>query len=267
MISALTIAGSDSGGGAGIQADLKTFEAHGVFGTSVLTALTAQNTLGVQGVMGVPASFVKAQLDSVISDFHIGAVKTGMLYSEENILAVASFLRILNIPLVVDPVMVASSGDDLLEPDAKKALLENLIPQATLVTPNTHEAQILAEIPIRNIPEMEETARIIQQKYPNTAVLIKGGHLNNLRSMDYLLETDGSASWFTTEFIDTPNTHGTGCTLSAAITANLATGNSLKDSVEKAKIFITEAIRHSWAHLGKGNGTLRHNFRHLIHEK
>jgi hydroxymethylpyrimidine/phosphomethylpyrimidine kinase len=258
MKSALTIAGSDSGGGAGIQADLKTFEAHGVFGTTVITALTAQNTQGVQGVWPVPAHFVQDQLLSILSDFTIGAAKTGMLHNAEVIEVVAEALHSRPFPLVVDPVMVSTSGHRLLEKSAEEALDKVLLPLASLVTPNLEEAALLAQCgPISSRSGMEETALRLSHRW-GVAVLIKGGHFQGTVAADCLALADGQIHWFSEPFVDTPNTHGTGCTLSAAITARLAQGESLPMAVGIAKKYVTAAIRHSWAHLGKGKGTLKH---------
>lgn len=258
MKSALTIAGSDSGGGAGIQADLKTFEAHGVFGTSVITALTAQNTVRVSGVFPVPADFVIAQMDAVLSDFTIGAAKTGMLHNAEIISAISVRLSGTQIPLVVDPVMVASSGDRLLETDAETALREQLLPMAALITPNLAEGAILSgRTAIQTRQEMEEAARKMARTY-GTSVLQKGGHLEGTQASDFLITAEGEELWLHAPFIATQNTHGTGCTLSAAITAQLALGKDVVSAVKIAKQYVHAAIRHSWAHLGHGKGTLKH---------
>lgn len=252
---ALTIAGSDSGGGAGIQADLKTFTAFGVFGMSVLTAITAQNSLGVQGVENLPPEFVARQLDSVLADFGTDAAKCGMLSTAGIIHAVAAKLREHRLEkLVVDPVMIAKSGDPLLQPDARAALVEEILPLALVVTPNLHEAAALAGIPVQEREAMEEAARRIHRMGPRY-VLVKGGHLKG-DAVDVLW--DGRAfTAFTAPRIDSPNTHGTGCTYSAAIAAGLAKGQPLAEAVSSAKAFVTKAIREGFAP-GRGVGVLRH---------
>jgi len=252
---ALTIAGSDSGGGAGIQADLKTFTAFRVFGMSVLTAITAQNSLGVQGVQNLPPEFVARQLDSVLGDFGTDAAKCGMLSTAGIIRAVAAKLKEYKVErLVVDPVMIAKSGDPLLQPDARAALIAELLPLALIVTPNLHEASALAGIPVEGQEEMEEAARRIHRLGPRY-VLVKGGHLKG-EAVDVL--------WDGREFtrlsaprIDSPNTHGTGCTFSAAIAAGLAQGLPLVEAVREAKGYVTKAIEEGFAP-GRGVGTLRH---------
>ncbi|HHG84513.1 MAG TPA: bifunctional hydroxymethylpyrimidine kinase/phosphomethylpyrimidine kinase [Bacteroidetes bacterium] len=259
---ALSIAGSDSGGGAGIQADLKTFEAHEVFGLTALTAVTAQNSIGVHKVMPVPVEMVTAQLDALLSDFSIGAAKTGMLFSETIIQHVADKLKGKNIPLVVDPVMVASSGDPLLQEEAIVALREVLLPLATVVTPNLHEAALLAEIEVQTRSQMERAAEIISGFSPDTWVLVKGGHLGDDTASDFLYHSSGYREWINTPFIPTSHTHGTGCTLSAAIAARLALGETIPFAVKGAKKYLTGAIRSAWSGIGKGYGSLRH---HHIH--
>lgn len=252
---ALTIAGSDSGGGAGIQADLKTFSAFRVFGMSVITAVTAQNSLGVQGVENLPPAFVAQQLRSVLTDFGTDAAKCGMLSTAPIIEAVAAMLiehRIAK--LVVDPVMVAKSGDLLLEPQACKALAERILPLALVVTPNLPEAEALAGIPVTERSDMEEAARRIHALGPRY-VLIKGGHLKG-DAVD-LLWNGREATEFTAPRVDTVNTHGTGCTFSAAITASLARGQALGDAIRSAKAYVTRAIREGFQ-AGRGVGQLRH---------
>ncbi len=251
---ALTIAGSDSGGGAGIQADLKTFTVLGVYGASILTALTAQNTVGVQGVHAVPTDFVAEQFDSVCSDIRIGAAKTGMLADVSLIEAVAAKIQERGIrPLVVDPVMVAKSGDRLLAEGAKNALIQKILPLADILTPNLGEAEEIADMPVGNPNAMKEAAKRLLDLGPKT-VLVKGGHLEG-DAVDILY--DGSEfTPFRAPRIETPNTHGTGCTLSAAITAYLAKGESLDDAVLKSKNFITEAIRNAPPDIGSGHGPI-----------
>ena len=252
---ALTIAGSDSGGGAGIQADLKTFSAFRVFGMSVVTAVTAQNSLGVQGVLNLSPEFVAKQLESVLSDFGADAAKTGMLSTAAIIGAVAATLRNHRVErLVVDPVMIAKSGDPLLQPDAREALILEILPLALVVTPNLHEAAALAGIPVSNREEMEEAARRIHRRGPRT-VLVKGGHLKG-DALDLLYDGRGFTA-FSVPRVESPNTHGTGCTFSAAITAGLAKGQPLVAAVQDAKAYVTRAIQEGFA-AGRGVGALRH---------
>ncbi len=247
----LTIAGSDSGGGAGIQADLKAITILGAFGTSVITALTAQNTVGVQGVHAVPVPFIEMQLESVLSDIGTDAAKTGMLATTEIVEAVASALTRYQVPnLVVDPVMVATSGDPLLDPDAIEAVKTRLVPLADFVTPNLHEAAILSGIPVADLPSMEAAARAIHALGAKR-VLVKGGHLQG-RAVDLYFDGERFES-FAAPRLDTRNTHGTGCTLSAALAAFLAEGFSPRAAVAQAKQFISIAIEHG-VDVGKGSG-------------
>lgn len=256
---ALTIAGSDSGGGAGIQADLKTFSALGVYGASVIAALTAQNTVAVTGVMDVSPDFVTAQIDAVFSDLDIDAVKIGMLSRPETIMAVADGLRRHGARRVVlDPVMVAKSGDALLREDAVACLREELLPLADVITPNLPEAAALLE---EDVPEyreeLEACARQLALLGPRT-VLLKGGHLDGDESPDVLFDGH-DFTIFDAERIETGNTHGTGCTLSSAIAAGLAKGMGLEEAVGAAKAYITEAIRAAdRLHVGKGHGPVHH---------
>lgn len=252
---ALTIAGSDSGGGAGIQADLKTFSAFRVFGMSVLTAITAQNSVGVQGVFNLPPEFVARQIDSVLSDFGTDAVKLGMLSTAPIIEVVAQRLgahRPDNV--VVDPVMVAKSGDALLEPEARAALIKHVLPLAEVVTPNLHEAAVLADLPVGSEAEMEEAARRILKLGPRH-VLVKGGHLKD--SAADILWDGREFRRFTAPRIESVNTHGTGCTLSSAIAAGLARGQALEPAIRSAKAYVTAAIRDGFQ-AGRGVGALRH---------
>lgn len=249
---ALTIAGSDSSGGAGIQADLKTFTVFGVYGMSAVTALTAQNTCGVTGIHAVPAAFVRAQVDAVVTDIGVDATKTGMLVSAEIITAVAQAVREHVIaPLVVDPVMVAQSGAALLEPAASDALLRELLPLATLVTPNVPEAAALTGIAISSVADMRRAARWLIE-HGAKACLVKGGHLGGAEAID-VFDDGRNGIELRSVRLQTPHTHGTGCQLSAAITANLARGVPLPEAVARAKRFITVAIHHGLA-LGKGAG-------------
>ncbi len=256
---ALTIAGSDSGGGAGIQADLKAFSALGVYGCSVLTALTAQNTTAVSGVMDVPADFIAAQIDAVFSDIEIHAVKIGMLSIPETIETVAAGLERHGARnIVLDPVMVAKSGDALLQPHAVEAVRDRLLPLADIITPNLPEAAaLLGAESVTSAAEMENTARALLALGPK-AVLLKGGHLTGAESPDVLVHQSGIET-FEYPRIDTANTHGTGCTLSSAIAAGLATGKSLREAVAEAKTYIQAAIAAGdELGIGKGHGPVHH---------
>jgi hydroxymethylpyrimidine/phosphomethylpyrimidine kinase len=256
---ALTIAGSDSSGGAGIQADLKTFAALGVYGASVITALTAQNTQGVSAVHDVPADFVTAQLDAVFSDLAVKAVKIGMLSQAATIDAVAKGLdRHQAKNIVLDPVMVATSGDRLLAPSAVEALRSQLIPRALVITPNLPEAAALTgEAVARNEADMERQARALLACGARS-VLIKGGHGAGDDSIDLLVDAHG-VTRLAGRRIATQNTHGTGCTLSSAIAAGLAQGFELKDAVQQAKTYVTAAIAAAdTLHVGRGHGPLHH---------
>ena len=252
---ALTIAGSDSGGGAGIQADLKTFSAFRVFGMSVITAVTAQNSLGVQGVFNLPPEFVSRQLESVLSDFGADAIKIGMLSTAPIISAVAERLRSRpQDKVVLDPVMIAKSGDALLQVDARTALMKELLPLALVVTPNLHEAEALAGISVATESDMEEAARRILALGARN-VLVKGGHLRD--SATDILWNGRDFARFIAPRVASSNTHGTGCTLSSAIAASLARGHALKDAVAEAKAYVTAAIREGFQ-VGGGVGALRH---------
>ena len=253
---ALTVAGSDSGGGAGIQADLKTFHAFGVFGTSALTAITAQNTRGVAGVQKVDPELVRDQIVLVCADLQPAAVKTGMLADDTIVSAVAEALRAsTTAPIVVDPVMVAASGDPLLEDDAIAALRERLLPLASLVTPNLHEAEILTGHSVRGEGDMRAAAvRILESGA--RAVLVKGGHLEGPDVIDLLLHPGGERAWRASR-LDTRAGHGTGCTLSAAITAGLALGRELEDAVDAGLDFTRRALAAA-PELGAGTAPLDH---------
>jgi hydroxymethylpyrimidine/phosphomethylpyrimidine kinase len=256
---AMTIAGSDSGGGAGIQADLKTFAALGVYGCSAIASLTAQNTQGVQSVLPIPPAFVQAQIQSVLSDINVGAIKTGMLATADIINAVAESLKhFAQIPLVLDPVMVATSGDRLLAADAINTLIENLIPRATLLTPNLLEAAALLNKPVaQNITEMQQQSEMLLAMGAQ-AVLMKGGHAQGDKATDLLLTTDG-IELFSAARIATKNTHGTGCTLASAIAAGLAKKLSLRDAVAQAKEYLHNALMHSnKLNIGQGAGPVHH---------
>ena len=246
----LSIAGSDSGGGAGIQADLKTFQAHGVWGMTAITAVTVQNTKGVSGYEAIPADVVGEQIRAVATDIGVDAAKTGMLASAPIVEAVAEAIRDTGVPnLVVDPVFVSKHGHPLLEEDAVEALRTRLLPLATVVTPNLPEAAGLAGFPVETDEDMLRAGEAIVELGAR-AVLIKGGHRDEPDATD-LLVTAGESHPLSTERIDTPHTHGTGCVLSAAIAANLAMGRGLLDSVRAAKAFVTGAIEH---HLEIGGG-------------
>jgi hydroxymethylpyrimidine/phosphomethylpyrimidine kinase len=248
---ALTIAGSDSGGGAGIQADLKTFAAIGVFGTSALTSITAQNTLGVRMIQDLSLEIIKAQIDAVFEDIGVDALKTGMLNSREIIETVVESIKNRGVPIVVDPVMVAASGARLQREDAVEVLLNKLLPIATIVTPNLHEAEIIAGLEIKDIVDMERAAKEIK-KIGSRNVLIKGGHLVGEEVVD-ILYNGAEYVYFKSPRIKTKNLHGTGCTFSASITAYLARGSSVKEAVELSKRFMEKAIMFSLS-IGKGNG-------------
>ncbi|MET4633258.1 bifunctional hydroxymethylpyrimidine kinase/phosphomethylpyrimidine kinase [Kaistia defluvii] len=256
---AVTIAGSDSGGGAGIQADLKTFSALGVYGASVIAALTAQNTLGVTGIHDVPAEFVTQQIDAVFSDLAVDAVKIGMLSQPGVIRAVAEGLdRYAQRNVVLDPVMVATSGDMLLREESVAVLISDLLPRAALVTPNLREAARLLQADVaEDEAGMERQAEAILRLGAH-AVLIKGGHGTGPESADLLVSAQGKR-WFHAPRIDTLNTHGTGCTLSSAIAAGLARGLALDPAVDEAKRYITEAISAAdRLQIGRGHGPVHH---------
>ncbi len=253
---ALTIAGSDSSGGAGIQADLKTFAALGVYGTSAVTAITAQNTRGVMATLALPADIVTAQIEAVASDLTVAAAKTGMLANAAIVEAVAAAIDALEIPLVVvDPVIVATSGGRLLDEEAIGALKAELIRRAHLVTPNAHEAAILADMPVRTREEARDAARRIHA-FGAAAVIVKGGHLGGHEAVDVLFDGHEVVE-LRARRIQTPHTHGTGCTFSAAITAYLAQGQALGRAVELAKAYVTTAIEHGLP-IGQGRGPLNH---------
>ena len=262
---ALAIAGSDSGGGAGIQADLKTFSAFGVFGATVLTALTAQNTVGVQGVHPVPVEFIAQQFDSVCSDLPVAAAKVGMLATSEVIEVVARKIAQHRLPhLVLDPVMVAKSGDRLLAPEAREALVRLLFPLAEVVTPNVEEASdLLQGKRVGNLEDMKAAAHSLHALGAR-CVLLKGGHITR-GAADVLY--DGSETLvFEGRHVATPHTHGTGCTLSSAIAAGLALGKPVREAVAEAKAYIQGAIEHALP-LGKGRGPLHHMYRQCAEER
>ena len=257
MKKALSIAGSDCSGGAGIQADLKTMTMNGVFAMSAVTALTAQNTTGVTGILEVSPEFLKQQIDAVFTDIRPDAVKIGMVASVPLIEQIARSLQEYQAEnIVVDPVMVATSGARLISEDAVDTLKTCLLPLAAVVTPNIPEAEILADMTIHDEHDMETAAERISRQY-GCAVLCKGGH--SINDANDLLYADGKAHWFLGKRINNPNTHGTGCTLSSAIAANLAKGFSLETSVERAKAYISEALA-AMLDLGAGSGPMNHAF-------
>ena len=254
---ALTIAGSDSSGGAGIQADLKTMIMNGVYGMSAVTALTAQNTTGVRAIQEVDPDFLRQQIDAVFEDIYPDAVKTGMVSSAELIRVIADRMRFYNAKnVVVDPVMVATSGSALLKNDAVKVLMGELLPLARVVTPNIPEAQVLSGMKIVSKEDMISVAKKIADDH-NCAVLLKGGH--SINDANDLLYADGELHWFEGRRIDNPNTHGTGCTLSSAIASNLAKGYTLTQSVKRAKEYISGALE-AMLDLGSGSGPLHHGY-------
>lgn len=254
---ALTIAGSDSSGGAGIQADIKTMMANGVYAMSAITALTAQNTMGVTGIMEVTPEFLGKQIDAVFQDIIPDAVKIGMMSSKSLIEKTAEKLKEYKAQnIVIDPVMISTSGSKLLADEAVSVFEEKLIPLATVITPNIPEAEVLTGCKISTAEEMKAAAEKIGRKY-GCAVLCKGGH--SINDANDLLYIDGEFFWFLGERIDNPNTHGTGCTLSSAIASNLAKGYSLKESVSRSKKYISEAIS-AMLDLGKGSGPMDHGF-------
>jgi hydroxymethylpyrimidine/phosphomethylpyrimidine kinase len=254
----LTVAGSDSGGGAGIQADLKTMLAHGVHGMSVLAAVTAQNSLGVQGYWELPVEAVRAQLDSVLSDIGVDAVKTGMLASTELVSAVADVLGRVGVPVVVDPVGVSKHGDSLLAPDAVAAVRERLLPVATLVTPNLYEVNQLTGVKVDSQADLLRAAEAVLALGP-AAVLVKGGHLDG-DAVDLLLTATGETRTYRSARLDNRHTHGTGCTLASAVASRLALGDPLPAAVAAAKEYVTGAIAHGFP-LGSGIGPVDHAWR------
>ena len=255
----MTIAGSDSGAGAGIQADLKTFAAHNVYGTSILTAVTAQNTTGVIDVQELSVTMIAHQIQAVMEDMHVQAVKTGMLSSSGIITQVVSSLKQYGVQqLVVDPVMVAKGGDKLLQDEAIQTLKEELLPHALVLTPNIPEAEVLTGLPIKTMTDARRAAKTLISMGPKT-VVVKGGHRKG-KPIDIFY--DGTSYYeFTADRITTTSDHGTGCTFSAAITANLAKNLSVKDAVEQAKTYVSASLRSAYP-VGRGHGPLNH-FGHL----
>ena len=257
MKTCLTIAGSDCSGGAGIQADLKTMIMHGVYGMSAITALTAQNTTGVRAIQESTPDFLGQQLDAIFEDIYPDAVKIGMVASSELIHVIAEKLKYYDAKnVVVDPVMVASSGSDLIKHEAVHTLIQELLPISTVVTPNIPEAQILSGLTIKTKEDMVTAAKKIGDDY-HCDVLLKGGH--RINDANDLLYTNGEFIWFEGKRIDNPNNHGTGCTLSSAIASNLAKGFTLDESVQRAKEFLSGALE-AMLNLGKGSGPMNHAF-------
>ena len=258
MKTALTIAGSDSSGGAGIQADIKTMTANGVYAMSAVTALTAQNTTGVYGILESTPEFLASQLDCIFTDIFPDAVKTGMVSSTGLIQVISDKLKQYQARnIVVDPVMVSTSGCALMSPDAQETLMTELLPLADIITPNIPEAECLVGFEIKTTEDMVKAAEIIGENLKGS-VLIKGGHLTE--TADDLLYSGGELNWYRGERVDNPNTHGTGCTLSSAIASNLALGYDMKTSVKNAKDYITGALK-AGLDLGKGSGPLNHGYR------
>ncbi|MFB6344718.1 MAG: bifunctional hydroxymethylpyrimidine kinase/phosphomethylpyrimidine kinase [bacterium] len=252
---ALSIAGSDSGGGAGIQADLKAMTHRGVHGCTALTALTAQNSVGVQGIEPVDSGFLRKQIQSVTSDFDVSATKTGMLFNESNIRVVVEETDDLG-KLVVDPVMVAESGDSLLEEAAEDALVNELLPEADLITPNWTETQHIAQrLDLSTDEAPSALGETLAETLQGPAVLVKGGHLEGDEATDWLINRTGDTETFSAERFDTANTHGSGCVYSSLITAELAKGRTLTEAIRTAKSNLTDAIGNSYA-CGEGPGTL-----------
>jgi hydroxymethylpyrimidine/phosphomethylpyrimidine kinase len=257
MKTVLSIAGSDSSGGAGIQADIKTMTMNGVYAMSAITALTAQNTTGVRAIQELSPEFLKQQIDAVFEDIYPDAVKIGMVASSELIRVIADRLKYYDAKnVVVDPVMVATSGSALMKNDAVQTLIEELLPVSTLVTPNIPEAKVLSGMTIENKEDMIAAAKQIGNSY-HCAVLLKGGH--SIHDANDLLYANGKMTWFEGKRIDNPNTHGTGCTLSSAIASNLAKGFTLEESIKRAKEYIQGALK-AMLDLGKGSGPMQHNF-------
>ena len=262
MKTALTIAGSDCSGGAGIQADIKTMTMNGVYAMSAITALTAQNTTGVRKIQESTPEFLEQQIDAVFEDIFPDAVKIGMVSSSEIVCVIADRLKYHKAKnIVVDPVMVATSGSSLMKTDAVNTLIGELLPIATLITPNIPEAEVLSGLSIENKEDMQTVAKAISDKY-NCAVLLKGGH--SINDANDLLYANGEYRWFYGKRIDNPNTHGTGCTLSSAIASNLAKGFDIFDSVQRAKEYISCALE-AQLNLGQGSGPIKHNFNLVSH--
>lgn len=257
MYKVLTIAGSDSSGGAGIQADIKTITAHKMYAMSAITALTAQNTTGVFEIFDSTPEFVEAQLDAIFTDIYPDSIKIGMVSNTQIIKSIAKKLKEYNAKnIVVDPVMVATSGSGLMKDGTVETLIKSLLPLASVITPNIPEAEVLSNMEIKTTTQMEIAAKKLANEF-NTSVLIKGGHLTDCA--DDILCTGNDIKWFKSERVDNENTHGTGCTLSSAIACSLAEGKSVNDAILSAKEYITGALLSN-LDLGKGNGPLNHMF-------
>lgn len=258
---ALTIAGSDSGGGAGIQADIKTFSSLGVFGTSAITAITAQNTQGVRGIQAISPEILRGQIEAILEDFIVDAIKIGMLHNKDAVRIVSDTLHShLSTPIILDPVMISTSGSKLLEDNAIRAIVDELFPKATLLTPNIPEAEYLSGIKINNEADVLLAARRLREKGCK-AVLIKGGHVRGAETIDFLFMNNDAPVRLVSPTIETPNTHGTGCTLSSAIAAYMALGKSLVEAVRSAKEYMNNALSHGAnACMGKGHGPVNHFF-------
>ena len=254
---ALSIAGSDSGGGAGIQADIRTFMSLKVHGCTAITCITAQNSVEVTCVEAIQANTLINQIDALFSDFKIQSLKTGMLLNENIIINTATKLKEYSIPKIIDPVMVSRTGSKLIEDSAINAYKKLLFPQAEIVTPNIFEANLLSNIKIKNKEDIEKSARNILKLGPK-AVLIKGGGLDCLKGKDFFIDQTGKRNWFINKFVNTSNTHGSGCTLSAAICSYLALGFNLIESINKAKLFIERSLEKSYK-IGSGPGPLGHS--------
>ena len=259
--SVLTIAGSDPGGGAGIQADLKTFAALGCYGMSIITALTAQNTCGVRAIHTVPADFVKMQLETLLEDIQPNAIKIGMVHSVDHVNVITEVLQQYpDIRIIYDPVMISSSGHQLIEDDAISSIIEKLFPLSALITPNVDEASLLANIPIKTVEDMRSAGSKILEMKPK-ALLLKGGHLESEQLTSLLFDASGIVKTLHTDKVITKNTHGTGCTLSSAIASYVARGLPLSDAVAQAQDYVYDAILQAADVLcGKGNGSLNHSY-------
>lgn len=258
--SVITIAGSDSGGGAGIQADLKTFSALGCFGTSAITAVTVQNTCGVFGIHSIPPPIVQEQIKVVIEDISPDAIKIGMVHSAELASAIAAAIKGYPVPVVFDPVMVATSGDVLMENNTIETLKKTLFPLSTIITPNLYEAAILSGVKINDVDDMKKAAAVIIRSGCQ-GVLVKGSHFESEQVHDVYRDKDGREEVFTTDLIQTNNTHGSGCTLSSAIAAFMAQGLSPTEAITEAKVYVHAAIDEGKdVRMGKGNGPLNHFF-------
>lgn len=252
----LSIAGSDSGGGAGIQADLRTFMAIKLHGCSAITCVTAQNSLGVNAIEAISADIINSQIEAVFSDFKIKSLKTGMLLNEDIILNTSEKLRAYSIPKIIDPVMVSRTGATLIEKKAINAYKYSLCPQADIITPNIFEASLLSDINIKNKQDIENAALKLLE-LGSSAILIKGGGINEFKGKDFYVDKKGNSHWFNSEFINTTNTHGSGCTLSAAICGYRSLGLSIFKSIEKAKLYVSKALANSYK-IGNGPGPLGH---------